>query len=527
MKKWKVLVAEDEPVILSGITKFIEQSSVGCEVIAQACNGEEAIQSMLDLKPDIIVSDIQMPKATGLDMIHSAKKNNLAIQFIFISGYQEFSYVKEAIKYDAVDYLLKPVSRDDLDDALEKAVRKMSEESVIKLLHEEKNHIQKFFEKIHQGNEFTEIESYERFQELKLDIQEDSFFQGISFLINSGVSGEAGYGKIELMRFVLYDKVQQFLEKEKKGFMTVKDETGCYFIIYAQKQEGLECLCAEVLDLLRQLEEEYHMKLFVGVGENVKGVRGLIHAYRTVCFAQELHYFEENKQIIYYSHIHRCFENSFEDYQEAAEMLKEALILHKDQYREYMENVFCIIFNLHYGNKKATENRMQLLLEDIASNVFSYHLITREERIKKEDYGRKLSRAKTFREARDACQTCIDEYYDKSLAVLSNKEGIEIMKVKTYIKEHYAEDISLSSLADMVGMNSSYLSALFKRNTGQNYMEYLTDIRMEEAHRLLMGTNMMTYQIAEEVGYRTVRRFVETFKKKYGMSPVEYKKEYT
>lgn len=116
--------------------------------------------------------------------------------------------------------------------------------------------------------------------------------------------------------------------------------------------------------------------------------------------------------------------------------------------------------------------------------------------------------------------------YEKSLETVSNRESAEIIRVKAYIREHYADDVSLSVLADTAGMTSSYLSSLFKRSTGQNYREYLTEIRMEEAHRLLMGTDMMTYEISDAVGYRTVRRFVEAFKKKYGMSPVEYKKKH-
>ena len=102
---------------------------------------------MLELKPDIVVSDVQMPKATGLDLIRIARENALTIQFIFISGYQEFEYVKEAMRYNAVDYLLKPISMEELQGTLEKAVRKMSEQAVIKILHEEKNPIQIFLKR--------------------------------------------------------------------------------------------------------------------------------------------------------------------------------------------------------------------------------------------------------------------------------------------------------------------------------------------------------------------------------------------
>ena len=522
--RWRILVADDEPVILEGICRFIEQSSIDYEIVAQAGHGEEAIRSMLELKPDIVVSDVQMPKATGLDLIRIARENALKIQFIFISGYQEFEYVKEAMRYNAVDYLLKPISMEELQGTLEKAVRKMSEQAVIKILHEEKNPIQIFFEKIYHGREFTENESYERFRELKLDIRQDDFFQGISFQVKPGSMENTGFGQTELIRFVLYDKVQQYLEREKTGFLAAKDDAGGQFIMYAQDEDKLMRLCSEIVAWRLKLEEEYQLKLRIGVGGEVKGARELVHAYKTAYFAQELHYFEDTRDVIYYNHVHKRFDNSFEDYERAVNELKEALIFHQESYKTYMEKVFDIVFNLHYGNRKAAENRIQLLVEEITAYLFSYNMITEEEQKKKDECCRRLGIAETYQKVREECSVYIERCFNRSLEIASNKESAEIIRVKAYIKAHYADEISLNVLADLAGMTSSYLSSLFKRSTGKNYMEYLIDVRMEEAHRLLLGTDLMTYEISEAVGYRTVRRFVETFKKKFGMSPVEYKK---
>lgn len=380
--RWRILVADDEPVILEGICRFIEQSSVDYEIVAQAGNGEDAVKGMLEQKPDIIVSDVQMPKATGLDMIRIAREASLAVQFIFISGYQEFEYVKEAMRYNAVDYLLKPISMEELEGTLEKAVHRISEQAVIKMLHEEKNPIQIFFEKIYHGREFSENESYERFRELDLDIQEDDFFQGISFQIKSDLLINSGIGQAELIRFVLYDKVQQYLERERAGFLAAKDEAGCHFILYAQDKDRLAQLCTEIVTWRRNLEAEYKLKLQIGVGEEVRGAQGLVHAYKTAYFAQELHYFEDSRDVIYYSHIHKRYEHSFEDYERAVNTLKEALLLHKEDYKDCAEEVFDIVFHLHYGNRQAAENRIRLLMEEITASMFSYHMITEEGSVK-------------------------------------------------------------------------------------------------------------------------------------------------
>ena len=99
-----------------------------------------------------------------------------------------------------------------------------------------------------------------------------------------------------------------------------------------------------------------------------------------------------------------------------------------------------------------------------------------------------------------------------------------IEQVKDYIKAHYAEDMSIKELADVACVSQNYFSALFKKETGQNYKAYLTSIRMEEAIKLLRTTDLKTYEIGEKVGYNNVRRFVDAFKQIYNVSPMEYKK---
>ncbi|MOA31940.1 HTH-type transcriptional regulator YesS [compost metagenome] len=103
------------------------------------------------------------------------------------------------------------------------------------------------------------------------------------------------------------------------------------------------------------------------------------------------------------------------------------------------------------------------------------------------------------------------------------KEMLQGAKVKKYIQEHYADNITLESLSDMFYMNPYYFSSFFKKHIGENFKTYLTNIRMEHAHSMLMLTDMMVYEIAERVGYNNARHFSNMFKKKYGKLPLEYK----
>ena len=126
-----------------------------------------------------------------------------------------------------------------------------------------------------------------------------------------------------------------------------------------------------------------------------------------------------------------------------------------------------------------------------------------------------------------AC-SCVTEYFDRiSQAVREgsgNEQKKEIRRIEKYLEEHYMEGISLESMAEVFSMNPYYFSSYFKKNMGENFKTYLTELRMTRAEILLRTTDRKTYQIAREVGYKNVRQFNENFKVKYGMSPSEYRK---
>ena len=157
--------------------------------------------------------------------------------------------------------------------------------------------------------------------------------------------------------------------------------------------------------------------------------------------------------------------------------------------------------------------------------------IHKEDTVSFEDYANSVETA--FR----ALITHDPDYLAKINQIMDNIEAIHygnrnaaqaimIEEVKDYIREHYAEDLSIRELAEVACVSQNYFSALFKKETGQNYKAYLTSIRMEEAIKLLIQTDAKTYEIGEKAGYNNVRRFVDAFKQIYSMSPMEYRKTF-
>ena len=122
---WKAVIADDEGVILQGLKKLVDWTNMNVHLVGEARDGQQLKEVMEETDPDIVITDIMMPYRTGLDILRWCNETDMHAKFIFISGYQEFTYAKEALQSGAVDYLLKPVARKDLEDAVRKAIQKL------------------------------------------------------------------------------------------------------------------------------------------------------------------------------------------------------------------------------------------------------------------------------------------------------------------------------------------------------------------------------------------------------------------
>ena len=137
---WKVVIADDEGVILQGLKKLIDWQSIDVALVGEARDGQRLKEVIEETQPDIVIADIMMPHMTGLEVIRWYAGQGSHAKFIFISGYQEFSYAREAIKCGAVDYLLKPVGRKELEDAVQKAIQRLVEQNTVEIFKREDTH---------------------------------------------------------------------------------------------------------------------------------------------------------------------------------------------------------------------------------------------------------------------------------------------------------------------------------------------------------------------------------------------------
>ena len=234
---FKIILADDEPIIIKGLRKMIQWESLHAEIVAEAENGEELLERVREYSPDIVISDVAMPKMSGLDVIKKIRETDKKIKIIFLSGYQEFEYVRTAIRYDAQEYLLKPVGKEELEQAVLRAEQELKSDSPMEYWREEKSDMQTVFRKMNTDTEYKEL--YQHFKDMGIDI-EGKAFTGVCFSLPRGFHKEIGNQDMEeLLRFSIFKKIQEYVKKEKIGFVIKREVNSSNLILVSSDRKSV------------------------------------------------------------------------------------------------------------------------------------------------------------------------------------------------------------------------------------------------------------------------------------------------
>lgn len=524
----KVIIADDEPVIVKGLKTLIPWEEYGLSVADEATDGEELWEKVTEQRPDIVVSDICMPKLTGLDFLTRLKQEQIEIQVIFISGYQKFEYVQEAIRLGAVDYILKPVLKEAMEEAVKKALLRFRNQERLEIFREEKNELQELLGRLNSDNGYAPEEFYESFCSLGIDYRGKTFVGVCFYLEDKGkrrLEAE-NYKKAELVKFSVFNRIQNYFRDNKKGVPMKREEDCLYILCMIEPKEKETLLSDYVLPVMDQVEQEMKMELRCGVGSFSEKASDLGYMYNSAKFAYEMRYFLD-KKVICADHIHKKFTYSFEDYERLKKEILEMLVTRRPEVMEKFEECIELIKNLHYGNRYAVINRCILFAGTLNEDLKAYGAAFGEEEKRQVEFMEKMRASATYDELKQEFLA----YYGLLTGQIASRsvlwENPAIAQVVDYMRAHFEEDINMRKMAEMACVNQVYFGALFKKTTGENFKSFLTDIRMDEAKRLVITTDFKTYEIAEKVGYQNTRQFTEKFKEYYGCSPAEYKRKLT
>lgn len=522
---WKAVIADDEGVIVNGLKKLIDWERLDVSIEGDARNGEELLKEIRRVEPDLVITDIRMPKMTGLEVMRRSGALQNKAKFIFISGYEEFSYVKEALKNGAVDYLMKPVGRRDLEEAVKKAISRREDQHTVEIFSEKHTEAQNLIWDDDEGEEMDNAALLRLFEKEKISC-EDSFFVGICVGVRPDIAADLGtkaFQRYNLLRFSVFNRIAEGIQGKKHGFTIKTDQDAIHMMGVFPKEHAEDFMETYIEPVCQKVELEYNTRLCVGIGSLTSQISMLRNTYKAAKFAFELYFFEE-KELVCFEDIHRDYTVSFDDYEEKVEKAFRAIVAKDPDVLDRIDEIMDCIEALHYGNRYAVRARTLHFTDDLLAKLVHYHMLEGDQYELQEKLQQLVSSQKNFRSLRLAVRDFYEIIIRKIYETGKSRDKMIIEEVKDYIKAHYTEDLSIKELAEVACVSQNYFSAMFKKETGENYKAYLTSIRMAEALRLLQETDYKTYEIGEKVGYNNVRRFVDAFKQLYSVSPMEYKK---
>ena len=520
----KVIIVDDEQFIGQGLQALIDWKAAGYEVAAVLSDGQEALEYLKKFPVDLVITDVMMPKMTGLDLLETVRRENISnAGFVILSGYSEFSYAQKALRYGCIDYLLKPVESHDLLSILSKYSdishnSKMEEQ--YELAYQARCLVSLLFGK-HDPNGVEYLQQH-------LDLSDGIRYIEISVCQPSGTEDGDDEDHFRMVQRELYQNCVTILKEERSRcfYDASLDRVGYGIAFIYSGVLARNANCTE-----EQYIQEFYKKIGVLmqhelrflIGKKVDDITAISKSYDTVCGLKNLCAFRQQKAIYYYEEELLVPQEGNVLCKDTLDQLIAAIELNEPErigfkidclFSEMQQcgvrdkdinlNLNYLLFRLmHFASNLDSEANQKEMLQFISAQSF------------REGISRG-SRQHLFRFARE---------YADYLSLLRKNISTDILdSIDKEIQEHYSENLTLQSLGKKYYINSAYLGQIFRKKYGQSFKNYLCSYRINKACHQLLYTNKRIGRIAEDVGYKDVDYFLCKFIELKGCTPSRFRK---
>lgn len=508
----KVLIADDETIIREGLKLVVNWNQLGFTICGEANNGEEALKSILELDPDLVLLDIRMPNLLGTEVVQLARDGNYKGHFIILSGFTDFEYAQSAIRYGVDYYLIKPIDDEELFQVI------TSIKKTIQAEHQQASTINQYIEKA------------------KYTILRD-------LLLNPVTLGAIPLNEINLTasiyQVVIYKNYNQETFNLTYNFADLLKVTnqGSHTFEYLKIHQMDVILLKGDFAIKRLQEFLQHYErspqkgspldsLFISYGRFVYKLEDIHYSYEdSLSLITRRFFCDQNQHTIGYEQLPNFEDNSYVITPKETNKYSEIFCNYMQSYNRNLlaETLFTLENNLYHT--KADISSCKLFLTDIYLQIKqSIHHIYSSIDIPFPTNSWIID----YIESRYYLYEIIrflSEQFEMIMNAIGNSTNASILEdIVYYINHNYKNNIKLENIAPLFGYNSSYLGKIFNKKVGENFNSYIDHVRINHSKELLLQKNLKVYEISELVGYKNVDYFHKKFKKYVGLSPAEYRK---
>lgn len=526
---YRVMLADDEGIVLDSLKMIIEKQFPGQCQMETAKTGRDVIELAESFRPDIAFMDIQMPGINGIDAIREIKKSNPSVEFIILSAYDKFDYAREAINLGVLEYVNKPFSAKSISEVLGKALKaidsRRKKRSDDLRIREKMETVTPIIENgfiyaiMFQEITMEDVENYKQLLGLTADygcmlvlaVGDDQQGNRMTNAVGAGVRTQLNYTRVRetlketwdcVVGSVISNKIPVFLPMQKKK-MDYEERIGMIDV-------GRE--------LARKLKKATDISFRIGIGSVRKlnksmesyeeALKALVNSTGSVAHVDDLpiqcRYDEEYPIELEKELFENLKSGAAEACGQTAERFFDWML---DSYEENNLSV----------RLKTLEFVLFAEHEAYLDGGMTYHFRDRE------NYLPLIMNA----EKNSDLRSWFVEKFKENCRNMTTKKGEHenqlVVRAQNYIQENYQKDLSLDEISRHMDLSPYYFSKLFKEETGSNFVEYVTNLRIKKAKELLAGDGGSMKEICAAVGYSDPNYFSRIFKKNTGVTPTEYR----
>lgn len=525
----KLLIADDEPLVQIGIRSMLRWEEMGIEICGVASNGQAALEMVREHSPQIVITDIKMPIMNGLDLAKICRKEFGPIPlFIILTSYEEFPLIKEALSYQVTDYLIKlELDEKALTDSIQKALERLGEleASLAYRKADRQPMMQSYRDKFFMRLLHDLFDSQEQFaiqaRDLKLDLSDRCYLASHGEIHSDTASRMDASRQMNLYSSSL-QMIEELLGKHLPCHVIPLDIVH-FAVIYhfptvaqmeiSQIRNAWESTCSMV-------HNYFNVWLTIGIGNMADEPMKISASYQEA--RQAFNLAGRQTPILFFSRTggDSCrnafniavFKNdltqAFEEFD--TDVLQNTLTEIADLFLSYPQRFLQALdgtCNILYLALSLLPDGEETLQEIFAAYSDGYRSL-----YKQEDVVQVVQWLNTLR--------------DGLCRVLKNKRKTYkdhvISSVQKYINSHLEDRLTLNEVAAVFGLSPNYLSALFKKNCGIGFSEYITQKKIAFAKTLLLEEGLKVYEVADRLGFESAFYFSKVFKKVEGMSPRDF-----
>jgi two-component system response regulator YesN len=521
---YRVLIVDDEEPVREAVKILGEWEKLNIHEIIEAENGKDAIRIVREKQPELVIVDMKMPEMSGPEFLRILELNYPDIQTIVVSGYDSFEFTRQAILSRVTDYLLKPISGEELNSALEKCINK----------------IEKITQGLNHNLPLSVLKS-----NILMTILKGSFESNETemYLRAFGNNCNEMYFNIAILRIMGIheytinetDKIPEFLCSEIVRMMNEAslENFECFSFADTQKSNQIVMLISDndstkkekhtayveaVRKLYNKVREEFKARVIICIGNSFQGIKYADGSYRSAeAILLSLNAIDAPEGL--YTEAVSCTRTTQTSILTNMVLIKNAVEKGSFHYLKSIISDYLIkIKEGDYFSFKDAEKALRefiILMEDIAEefgvpeklpiNSDSNHVFS------------------SFQEFEKLLNTIIDIYYHEIRKCIKANENFDIVEIKDFIDKNYSQEIKISMFTNKYYLSRAYIMKLFKKNFGCGIHEYIQNVRMRKAGELLNDRQLKILSISQLLGYTDTNYFSKAFKNYYGVSPTDYR----